>query len=87
MDNERAETGESLTVWSSGISGRGGLMLRLSLTMVAVLVESRRPMDLKLLIVEGEGAVVIGGNDGDLKRMAGYPSLTEVSLVVLVSTV
>lgn len=71
MDNERAETGESLTVWSSSLSGRGGLMLRRSLTMVGVLVDSCRPRILWLLSDVGEGAVLEGGSEGDLKRMEG----------------
>lgn len=46
-------------------------MLRRSLTMVVVLVDSCRPRILWLLSDVGEGIVLIGGSDGDLKRMEG----------------
>jgi len=82
VEIERADTGESLTSSCSGLSTLGGEMLRRPWTMVVELgVSCRPPRDRCVRIEAGEGAVATGGCEGDLKRMAGYPSVVLMSVV------
>lgn len=79
MEIERADTGESLTDSCSSFSTRGGEMLRRPWTIVVELANSCGPRDLLLRRDAGEGAIDAGGSDGDLKRLAGYPSRVLIS--------
>jgi hypothetical protein len=79
---ERADTGESLTISCSGLSTLGGEMLRRPWTMVVELLDScRPPKDRCVRMEDGDGAVATGGNEGDLKRMAGNPSVVLMSVI------
>jgi len=80
VEIERADTGESLMISCSGLSTLGGEMLRRPWTIVVELVGSCRPIDRLVRTEAGEGAVATGGSDGDLKRMAGYPSVVVMSV-------
>lgn len=76
MEIERADTGESLTASCSGLSTLGGEMLLLSGFMVVGLIDSCCfPCDSHVRMEDGEGAVAIGGSEGDLKRVAANPSV------------
>ena len=82
VEIERAETGESLTAsCCSGLPILGGEMLCRSWTMIVDLVDFGRLRDRCVRTEAGEGAVATGGNDGDLKRMAGYPSVVVMSVL------
>lgn len=48
---------------------------------MAELVEFCRLRDRWVRTEAGEGAVATGGSDGDLKRMAGYPSVAVMSVL------
>jgi hypothetical protein len=83
VEIERADTGESLiSSCSEGLSTLGGEMLRRPWTMVVELEDScRPPKDLCVRMEDGDGAVATGGNEGDLKRMAGKPSVVLMSVL------
>jgi hypothetical protein len=82
VEIERADTGESLTAsCCSDLPILGGEMLVRSWTIVAELVEFCRLRDRWVRTEAGEGAVATGGSDGDLKRMAGYPSVAVMSVL------
>lgn len=82
VEIERADTGESLTAsWCSGLPILGGEMLVRSWTIVAELVGFCRLRDRWVRTEAGEGAVATGGSEGDLKRMAGYPSVVVMSVL------
>jgi hypothetical protein len=49
--------------------------------MIAELVDFGRLRDRCVRTEPGEGAVAAGGSDGDLKRLAGYPSVAVVSFL------
>jgi hypothetical protein len=83
VEIERADTGESLTAsWCSGLPILGGEILVRSWTMVAELVECCRLRERCVRTEAGEGAVATGGSEGDLKRLAGNPSVAVVVVVV-----
>lgn len=82
VEIERADTGESLTTsCCSDLPTLGGEILWRSWTMIAELVDFGRLRDRCVRTEPGEGAVATGGSDGDLKRMAGYPSVAVMSVL------
>lgn len=82
VETERADTGESLTTsCCSDLPTLGGEMLCRSWTMITELVEFCRLKDRCVRTEAGEGAVATGGSDGDLKRLAGNPSMVVVVMV------